>query len=55
MAITMEKLTELSRSTYCTQPKHLTTTQLHLVLGKAIMGEIAENWAKSKKIGRAHV
>ena len=49
MAITMEKLTELSRSAYCTQPKHLTTTQLHLVLGKAIMGEIAENWAKSKK------
>ncbi len=49
MAITMEKLTELSRSAYCSKPKHLTTTQLHLVLGKAIMGEIAENWAKSKK------
>ena len=28
MAITMEKLTELSRSAYCSKPKHLTTTQL---------------------------
>ena len=49
MSITMEKITELSRSAYCTKPKHLTTEQLHLVLGKAIMGEIAENWTKSKK------
>ena len=49
MSITMEKLTELSRSAYCAKPKHLTTTQLHLVLGKAIMGEVAENWSKSKK------
>ena len=49
MSITMDKLTELSRSAYCAKPKHLTTTQLHLVLGKAIMGEVAENWAKSKK------
>ena len=49
MSITMDKLTELSRSAYCCKPKHLTTPQLHLVLGKAVMGEIAENWSKSKK------
>ena len=49
MSITYEKLTELSRAAYGTKPKHLTTPQLHLVLGKAIMGEIAENWSKSKK------
>ena len=49
MSITYEKLTELSRAAYGTKPKHLTTPQLHLVLGKAIMGEIAENWSKSRK------
>ena len=49
MSITYEKLTELSRAAYGTKPKNLTTAQLHLVLGKAIMGEIAENWSKSRK------
>ncbi len=49
MSITMEQITQLSKSAYCTKPKHLTTPQLHLVLGKAVMGEIAENWTKSKK------
>ena len=49
MSITMEQITEISKSAYCTKPKHLTTDQLHLVIGKAIMGEIADNWSKSKK------
>ena len=49
MSITMEQITELSRSAFCTQPKHLTTPQLHLVVGKAVMGEIAQNWSRSRK------
>ena len=49
MSITMEQITELSRSAFCTAPKHLTTPQLHLVVGKAVMGEIAQNWSRSRK------
>ena len=49
MSITMEQITELSRSAFCTQPKHLTTEQLHLVVGKAVMGEIALNWSRCRK------
>ncbi|MEE3491806.1 glycogen/starch/alpha-glucan phosphorylase [Ruminococcus sp.] len=45
----MEQITELSRSAFCTAPKHLTTPQLHLVVGKAVMGEIAQNWSRSRK------
>ena len=48
MSITMEQITELSRSAFCTAPKHLTTPQLHLVVGKAVMGEIAQNWSRSR-------
>ncbi len=49
MAITMDQITAISKSAYCKKPKDLTTEQLHLVIGKAIMGEIADNWRKSKK------
>ena len=49
MSITMDQITALSKSAYCTKPKNLTTPQLHLVIGKAIMGEIADNWSKSRK------
>ena len=49
MSITMEEITTLSKAAYCKKPKHLTTEQLHQVIGKAMMAEIADNWAKSKK------
>ncbi|MBQ9248689.1 MAG: glycogen/starch/alpha-glucan family phosphorylase, partial [Ruminococcus sp.] len=49
MAITMEQITGIAKAAYCKKPKDLTTQQLHLVIGKAIMGEIADNWRKSKK------
>ena len=49
MAITMDQITAIAKSAYCKTPKALTTEQLHLVIGKAIMGEIADNWRKSKK------
>ena len=49
MAITMDQITAIAKSAYCKKPKDLTTEQLHLVIGKAVMGEIADNWRKSKK------
>ena len=49
MGITMEQLTTISKSEYCKKPKELTLEQLHFVLGKAMMGEIADNWQKSQK------
>lgn len=48
MGITMQKLTDMSMGMYCKAPKDLTTEQLHLVLGKAVMGEVADSWRKSK-------
>ena len=49
MSITMDQITAIAKSAYCKKPKALTTEQLHLVIGKAVMGEIADNWRKSKK------
>ena len=49
MGITMEQITAISKSAFCKKPKELTVEQLHLVLGKAIMGEISDNWQKSQK------
>ena len=49
MGITFDQITALSKSAFCKKPKELTTQQLHLVIGKAVMGEIADNWQKSKK------
>ncbi len=49
MAITMDQITAIAKSAYCKKPKELTTEQLHLVIGKVVMGEIADNWQKSKK------
>ena len=48
MGISMEQLTTISMSTYCKKPKDLTAQQFHYVLGKAVMGEVAQNWRKSK-------
>ena len=49
MGITMEQLTTIAKSEYCKKPKELTLEQLHYVLGKAIMSELADNWQKSQK------
>ena len=49
MSITMEQVKTIAQAAYGTKLKHLTVSQLHLVIGKAIMGEIADNWTKSKK------
>lgn len=45
----MENLTLTAKNAYCKKPEDLTVAQLHLALGKAMMGEIADNWEKSKK------
>ncbi|MGN1051210.1 MAG: glycogen/starch/alpha-glucan phosphorylase, partial [Acutalibacteraceae bacterium] len=45
----MENLELTAKSTYCKKIKELTPAELHLCLGKAMMGEIQENWDKSKK------
>ena len=44
----MEKLELTAQSMYCKKIEELTPSELHLALGKAVMGEIAPNWAKSK-------
>ena len=44
----MEKLELTAQSTYCKTVEELTASELHLALGKAVMGEIAPKWAKSK-------
>ena len=44
----MEKLELTAQSMYCKTVEELTPSELHLSLGKAVMGEIAPNWAKSK-------
>ena len=54
MAITMQHLTDMSMGLFCKAPKDLTVEQLHLVLGKVMMGEIADNWRKSKANHEAH-
>lgn len=48
MANIMEKLELTAQSMYCKTVEELTASELHLALGKAVMGEIAPNWAKSK-------
>ncbi|MCH5300886.1 MAG: glycogen/starch/alpha-glucan phosphorylase [Ruminococcus sp.] len=45
----MENLKLTAKQMYCEKVENLTPSQLHLALGKAVMGEIADNWAKSKK------
>ena len=48
MSNIMEKLELTAQSVYCKKIDELTASELHLALGKAVMGEIAPNWAKSK-------
>ena len=49
MSKIMENLETIAKSAYCKKPKELTKEQLHQVLGKAVMGDIADRWEKSKK------
>lgn len=44
----MEKLELTAKSMYCKKITELTPSELHLSLGKAVMGEIADDWAKSE-------
>ena len=44
----MEKLELTAQEAYCKKVEELTPSELHLALGKVVMGEIAPNWAKSK-------
>lgn len=44
----MEKLELTAQSMYCKKVEELNASELHLALGKVVMGEIAPNWAKSK-------
>lgn len=44
----MEKLELTAQSMYCKKVEELTPAELHLSLGKAVMGEIAPNWESSK-------
>ena len=48
MSNMMEKLELTAQSKYCKKIEELNASELHLALGKAVMGEIAPNWAKSK-------
>ena len=49
MSKIIENLETIAKSAYCVKHKELTAEQLHLVLGKAVMSEIADRWEKSKK------
>ena len=49
MSKIIENLETIAKSAYCVKPKELNAEQLHLVLGKAVMSEIADRWEKSKK------
>ena len=44
----MEKLELTAQSMYCKKVEELNASELHLALGKAVMGEIAPDWSKSK-------
>ena len=44
----MEKLELTAQSMCCKKIEELTASELHLALGKAVMGEIAPDWAASK-------
>ena len=48
MSNIMEKLELTAQSMYCKKIEELTASELHLALGKAVMGEIAPDWTASK-------
>ena len=48
MSITIGKIRDFAKSAFGTKLEHLTVSQLHYIIGKSVMGEITENWTKSK-------
>ena len=50
----MDALVENAKSEYCKNVEDLTPAQLHMALGKTIMGEIADRWNKSKNVHANH-
>jgi len=46
----LEKLELAAKTDYCKEIEELTVPELHEVLGKAIMGEIADRWTKAKNV-----
>ena len=45
----IENLELTAKNDYCKTLKELTPAELHLCLGKAMMGEIADTWEKCQK------
>ena len=48
MSITISKIRDFAKSAFGTKLEHLTVPQLHYIIGKAVMGEITDDWTKSK-------
>jgi len=46
----LEKLELAAKTDYCKEIEELSVAELHEVLGKAVMGEVADRWAKSKNV-----
>jgi len=46
----LEKLELAAKTDYCKTIEELSVPELHEVLGKAIMGEIADRWTKAKNV-----
>lgn len=45
----MDELTLTAKNAYCKKIEELSTSELHMVLGKVMMGEIADRWEKAKE------
>lgn len=45
----MENLIQTAKNAYCKKVEELTPAELHMALGKAMMGEIADRWEQSKE------
>ena len=48
MSITIGKIRDFAKSAFGTKLEHLTVPQLHYIIGKSVMGEITDDWTKSK-------
>ena len=46
----LEKLELAAKTDYCKEVEELTVPELHQELGKAVMGEVADRWTKSKNV-----
>jgi len=50
MSNIVDSLESTAKSTFCKHVEELTPSELHLVLGKTIMGQLTDQWIESKKI-----